>query len=502
MQYCDGQALITNMNWMRWQLVRLSYKFGMKAIEPLRNQKHYNLGENGLEVQIWTVTNQYNTASKQHKTIFLSKRALMNQLTRLLLAILFLSVCSMHVFGQANTFRCIVMGEVVDRPYSKELLLTKEDGDPRVSATRIPIENNKFYYELEADHQESYALIFADEFENAAWRPVIFFAEPDTVRLTLHPEDRFAGNVLVGGEVNQQLVAFERNIEDVFGIYTLGNKQTQLMAENRFFTEEAIALQNAIRQAETDETRDSLQRIAQVMDSEQKHLTTEALEVTKLFREKFLEWLDWKTTQVMADSSLVTYRELLSFLRMAKVQYSEPVPIAIPDLLASFEKQYRPRYPDHPYTEAVETYLESVNRIKEGGEYIDFTAPDFEGNAVTLSERIKGKIAVINLWASWCGPCRRKGIELIPVYEEYKDRGFEIVGVARERDKEMGVRAVQMDQYPWLNLLEINDSQKIWGKYGLDNSGGGVFLVDETGVILAVGPTADEVRAILAERLE
>src|SRR5690606_10156359 len=99
--------------------------------------------------------------------------------------------------------------------------------------------------------------------------------------------------------LNQQWVAFDRNIEDVFGLYTLGDKQGQLVAENRYFTEEAAALQKAIRQAETDEKRDSLQRVAKALDREQKNLTPEALEITKLFRQKLIDWMDWKTTQVL-----------------------------------------------------------------------------------------------------------------------------------------------------------------------------------------------------------
>ncbi len=47
-----------------------------------------------------------------------------------------------------------------------------------------------------------------------------------------------------------------------------------------------------------------------------------------------------------------------------------------------------------------------------------------------LSDIIKGKVAVIDLWASWCMPCRAKAKAMIPIYEKYKDRGFEIVGVA------------------------------------------------------------------------
>lgn len=131
----------------------------------------------------------------------------------------------------------------------------------------------------------------------------------------------------------------------------------------------------------------------------------------------------------------------------------------------------------------MDAYLESVKMMTGGGKYIDFTAPDFEGREITLSEQIRGKVALINLWASWCGPCRRKAIDMIPVYEEFKEMGFEVVGIARERTKELAINAANMDKYPWLNLIELNDKQEIWKRYGLGNSGGGVLLVDEEGVI-------------------
>ncbi len=394
----------------------------------------------------------------------------------------------------------MLVGEVIARPGSKELLLITENADPRVSAIRIPIEKGKFYHEWEAAHREAYTLIFTDEFENGAWRRITFFSEPDTLRFILYPADRFVDNIVRGGELNQHHVAFNRNMEDRFGLYTLEKRQKQLVKEDRYFTKEAMALREALQRVGSGPARDSLQGIAQALDRRNGHLTAEAAELTALFRAKQLEWLEWKTEQVVSRPSLVTYRELVALLNMSTDRYSEPLPISVPELLVSFEKQYRPRYPGHPYTRIVEAYLTAVDRIRVGGEYIDFTAPDLSGNPVTLSQRIKGKIAVINLWASWCGPCRRKGIELIPVYEEYRDSGFEVVGVAREMSGEAGVRAARMDGYPWLNLLEINDTQRIWEQYGLGNSGGGVFLVDEKGIILAMSPTAEEVRAILAER--
>ena len=72
--------------------------------------------------------------------------------------------------------------------------------------------------------------------------------------------------------------------------------------------------------------------------------------------------------------------------------------------------------------------------VKVGGSYIDFSAPDLEGNMVKLSDQIKGKVALIDLWASWCESCRRLSSSMIPIYEAFKDKGFTVVGIARENN--------------------------------------------------------------------
>ena len=145
--------------------------------------------------------------------------------------------------------------------------------------------------------------------------------------------------------------------------------------------------------------------------------------------------------------------------------------------------------------------LISGNSINVGGRYIDFTAPDATGKEFKLSGLIEGKVALIDLWASWCGSCRVKSKSMISVYEKYKEKGFTVVGVARERNVADMVHAVEQDEYPWLNLVELEDREKIWQKYGVGNGGGKVFLIDKSGIILAVNPTAEEVITILEEQL-
>ena len=142
------------------------------------------------------------------------------------------------------------------------------------------------------------------------------------------------------------------------------------------------------------------------------------------------------------------------------------------------------------------------NQPKAGNRFIDFSAPDLNGNMVQLSEQIRGKVALINLWASWCGPCRTASKQLIPIYEKYKDRGFTVIGVAREQNSDIRMReAIRKDGYPWLNLIELNDVQQIWSKYRIPNAAGGTFLVNAQGIILAVNPTAEEVEHILQKEL-
>lgn len=156
--------------------------------------------------------------------------------------------------------------------------------------------------------------------------------------------------------------------------------------------------------------------------------------------------------------------------------------------------------PEHPYTQEI-AYEVAASRLQKGKKYIDYDVRGIDGRNVKLSSLYTGKIILIDMWASWCGPCRRRAKAIIPVYEKYKDKGFQVIGIAREMNMENMKSAIEKDGYPWLNLLELNDQHAVWLKNGLQSSAGGSFLIDEQGTILAVYPEADELEKILQERL-
>ncbi|MCM4156939.1 TlpA disulfide reductase family protein [Gramella sp. AN32] len=157
---------------------------------------------------------------------------------------------------------------------------------------------------------------------------------------------------------------------------------------------------------------------------------------------------------------------------------------------------------NHPYNELSSNLINAIEYIKVGKAYVDFSAPDLNGNEVKLSDKINGKIALLDLWATWCGPCIAKSRTMVPLFSEYKDKGFSIVGVAGEfKNTDRLEKFLQKEKWPWVQLVELDRQNRIWEKYGVDGGGGALFLIDKKGEIIAKDPTAEEVREILEDRL-
>lgn len=118
-------------------------------------------------------------------------------------------------------------------------------------------------------------------------------------------------------------------------------------------------------------------------------------------------------------------------------------------------------------------------------------APNFsgltpEGETLALND-IKAKVTVIDFWASWCKPCRVENPNVVKMYEEYHDKGLEIIGVSLDNNgqKDRWVKAIAKDGLTWPQISNLKGwNEPIAVQYGV-RSIPATFILDETGKIVA-----------------
>jgi peroxiredoxin len=136
------------------------------------------------------------------------------------------------------------------------------------------------------------------------------------------------------------------------------------------------------------------------------------------------------------------------------------------------------------YVDELKKMADKMRTTEVGSMAPDFTLPTPQGSTFTLSST-RGKYVMIDFWAAWCAPCRQENPNVVALYAKYKDKGFDVVGVSLDREKEAWIKAIADDQLVWNQVSELKFWQsEIAQKYGV-SAIPCTFLLDKEGKIIA-----------------
>ena len=146
--------------------------------------------------------------------------------------------------------------------------------------------------------------------------------------------------------------------------------------------------------------------------------------------------------------------------------------------------------------------VKNKKKSEVGQPFVDFSMQDIQGNSVKLSDYAgKGKVLLIDFWASWCGPCCRAIPGLIELYNQYKDKGFEVVGVSFDQDVEAWKKAVERLKIPWKHMSDLKGWKCEAGKLYAVGTIPYTVLIDAEGQIIAHNMHQDELKDVLEKLL-
>lgn len=162
------------------------------------------------------------------------------------------------------------------------------------------------------------------------------------------------------------------------------------------------------------------------------------------------------------------------------------------------------KYPNHKLvSERWDKINTPANRTAPGNIAPELAFKDPEGNVRKLSD-LRGKVVLVDFWASWCGPCRRENPHVVAMYKKYHNKGFEVFSVSLDKDANSWKAAIAKDGLSWPNHVSDlkqwgSEAAKIYGVSSIPCT----FLLDREGHILAKGlrgeSLTDALRQIFGE---
>ena len=187
------------------------------------------------------------------------------------------------------------------------------------------------------------------------------------------------------------------------------------------------------------------------------------------------------------------------FASLMAVQALEPD--KYPDAYKALDAGLSRKFPNDPTVKVFHDVVGRVLSTAVGQPAPELRLPSPDGKEIALSD-FRGKVVLIDFWASWCGPCRREMPNVVKAYEKYRNKGFEIFGVSLDQEKSRWVEAIAADRITWPQVSDLkhwqSDAARIYNVQAIPYT----VLIDREGKILAKNLRGEELDSKLAEVLD
>lgn len=320
---------------------------------------------------------------------------------------------------------------VNNKPVVTDSATVGQDGSFRMTPNP-PLELN--YYRLRTSSPENFLMLLTDSTES--------------IQISTNASDLDDGIELSGSKNTELLVQLENNL-----------------APHR---EKIFELRTALG---TSESREELMQVKSEITTEMQEVKRKCVDFIKVNEGSpatlsALSDLSLKTDQGFYDKVLASTRDDFNHSYLYKVIAQQLANAKQQDMLAKTKSSSK------------------NSKFLEGMKAPDIALNNPEGELMRLSD-LKGKVVLIDFWASWCGPCRRENPHVVHNYEKYNEDGFEVFSVSLDKSVEPWKRAIDQDGLLWANHVSDlkgwqSDAASLYGIHSIPHT----LLIDREGTIV------------------
>ncbi|HPR30912.1 MAG TPA: TlpA disulfide reductase family protein [Prolixibacteraceae bacterium] len=364
----------------------------------------------------------------------------MNKILILSLSVFLLSSC-----GKSD--RYTLTGEVIPSQDGNMILFGFENGQLKPVDTTAMVGGT---FEFKGDIEQPDLFLLSVEGKNQYIAQ--FFLEAGKTNITVYP-DSFETNVITGSK-SQEL--FQKYIDEMVSFTKNENEMLQRFRQS---------------QAQGDEEEmEAIRFEYQTM-----------MDNTQLYARNFI--------REYSSSPVAAYVYLMNFYEEAEIE-------ELDSILALFEP-----IGSSQFVGAIRERADGLRASGVGSLAPEIALNDIDGNPFTLSQ-LKGKFVLVDFWASWCQPCLVEIPNLKEAYAQYKDKGFEILGVSLDREETAWRNAIASYELNWIHVWDNAGEApgENANKYGVSGIPFTVLL-DREGTIIAKNLRGSALEEKLAELL-